>query len=289
MPGGTQNHPGIFFCWRRALKELSLMHGRTLTAFAAALAALVLLAVPATAQQSSMPSAELEALQQDIQQLKAGQAEVLRRLEALQKAVEAGGSGRRREAPFRGAEISITDAPSKGSVDAKLVLIEFSDYQCPFCRRFSNSTLPQILKDYVDTGKMRYVFRDFPLPSIHPAATEAAVAARCAGQQGKYWEMHDRFFADPKSVQAKNWKDHAEALDLDGADFDVCMADESHERAVRQSAADGGKIGVSGTPTLFLGTLGPDGETVKATEIIRGAQPYGNFKQLIDGLLAKAG
>ena len=143
------------------------------------------------------------------------------------------------------------------------------------------------MTDYVETGKLRYVFHDFPIQRIHPAATAAAAAARCAGAQGKYWEMHDRFFADQKALQARQWKTHAQALGLDGAAFEACMADDGVARAVRRSAAIGRQVGVTGTPAFYLGTLAPDGKTVKATEQIRGARPYAAFKQIIDRLLAR--
>jgi protein-disulfide isomerase len=249
--------------------------------------ALVLLAPPATAQQSTMPSPELEALRGEIEQLRQGQAEILKRLEALRKAVEQGGPRRRRDAPFKGADVAIDGAAGRGAPEARLAIVEFSDYQCPFCRRFSANTLPKLLRDYVDTGKLRYVFKDFPIPSIHAAATEAAIAARCAGAQGKYWQMHDRFFEQQKALAKRNWRGHAEALDLDLADFDACMEDAGHKKAVQQSITEGRCIGVTGTPAFFLGAISADGKTVKATEMVRGARPYGAFKQVIDRLLAK--
>jgi protein-disulfide isomerase len=94
------------------------------------------------------------------------------------------------------AVVAIGDAPVKGNPNAKLTLIEFSDYQCPFCRRHAENTLPSLDKEYIATGKVRYVFHDFPLEAIHPQAFKAAEAAHCAGEQQKYWEMHGRLFAN---------------------------------------------------------------------------------------------
>ena len=129
--------------------------------------------------------------------------------------------------------------------------------------------------------------QDFPISRIHPAATEAAVAARCAGAQGKYWEMHDRFFANQSTLAQRKWQEHATALGLDGDTFKECMADKNTEVAVRRSLANGRKAGVTGTPAFYLGIVSDDGKTLKATELIRGARPYDSFKQVIDRLIAK--
>ena len=271
---------------RKPVKTGAFAPRRRSTVIIPLLMASLWLTSPAGAQQSAGPSPEVEALHREIQQLKAGQREILKRLDTLQKAVERGAPRRRGNEPFKGAEVSIDGAATKGSAEARLVLIEFSDYQCPYCRRFSKDTLPQILENYVEPGKLRYVFRDFPLEQIHPAAKGAAIAARCAGTQDKYWEMHDRFFADQKSLQDQRWKEHAQALGLDVASFDACMAEEDHAQAVSRSIAAGRRVGVTGTPAFFLGTLMADGQTVKATEMIRGARPFADFKKSIEGLLA---
>jgi protein-disulfide isomerase len=144
----------------------------------------------------------------------------------------------------------------------------------------------QLIEDYVETGKVRYVFRDFPIESIHPAAVEAAAAARCAGEQGKYWQMHDRFFADQKALAEKDWPAQAEALGLDGAALQACVESGRHKAAIAKDQADGQTAGVRGTPSFFLGLTEPGAATVKATKMVRGARPYDAFKQALDGLLA---
>jgi protein-disulfide isomerase len=101
--------------------------------------------------------------------------------------------------PMRGVVLGTGDGPFKGAPDARVTVVEFSDYQCPFCGRHARETLPKIDETYIKTGKVKYVFRDFPLERIHPNAVKAAEAARCAGESGKYWEMHNRLFGDQKA------------------------------------------------------------------------------------------
>ncbi len=147
-------------------------------------------------------------------------------------------------------------------------------------------TLPQIEKDYIKTGKVKYVFRDFPIESIHPQAFKAHEAANCAGEQGKYWEMHNRLFSNQKALGEKDLQGYAGALDLDLQKFDQCLNSGKNAAEIREDTAEGVKAGVRGTPTFLLGLTEQDSSKVKATKMIRGAQPYSRFKQIIDRLLA---
>ena len=251
------------------------------------LACLVALAVaPAVAQDDRDLNAEIDALRQEMEALKQGQDAILKQLERLQRQGARAGnqSGAKRFTP---TDVVIDGAPSMGDPDAKVVLVEFSDYQCPFCKRFAERTLPRLIEDYVETGKVRLVFLDFPLDSIHPAARSAAIAARCAGRQGKYWEMHDRMFLQQRALRRQPWPTMAEQLGLDTAAFDACMAEDGHDKRIKRDMANGYRAGVRGTPTFVLGTE-VDGGTLKATELIRGARPYASFKQVIDRLLANS-
>lgn len=146
--------------------------------------------------------------------------------------------------------------------------------------------MPQIEKDYIKTGKVKYVVRDFPLESIHPQAFKAHEAANCAGDQGKYWEMHDRLFTNQKALGLKALPGHAEVVGLDLPTFEACLSSGKHSSEIRADLAEGIKAGVRGTPTFLLGLTEPNASKVKATRIIRGAQPYFRFKQVIDRLLA---
>ncbi len=146
--------------------------------------------------------------------------------------------------------------------------------------------MPQIERDYIKTGKVKYVVRDFPIESIHPQAFKAHEAANCAGEQGKYWEMHDRLFTNPRALRLKSLSGYAEAIGLDLPTFKKCLSSGKHEAEIRADMDDGVKAGVRGTPTFLLGLTEPNSSKVKATQLIRGAQPYSRFKQAIDRLLA---
>ncbi|MFQ5902498.1 MAG: DsbA family protein [Candidatus Binatia bacterium] len=138
----------------------------------------------------------------------------------------------------------------------------------------------------METGKVKYVFIDFPLESIHSKAFKAHEAANCAGDQGKYWEMHDRIFTNQRTLEAKELSEHAGSIGLDLSTFEQCLNSGKHATEIRNDMAEGVKAGVRGTPTFLLGLTEPNGSSkVKATTIIRGAQPYTRFKQVIDSLL----
>jgi len=218
----------------------------------------------------------------DIAELKQGQAEIKKQLEEIKKLL----TPKPPQAQIEKLDVvvAIGDIPAKGRKDAPVTMIEFSDYQCPFCKRQAEQTDPGLLKAYVDTGKARFAFRDFPLVAIHPLASKAAEAARCAGDQGKYWEMHDRLFANQKELQPEKLPEHAKAIGLDDAKFRECLNSGRHAAAVKRDIDDGNKLGIRGTPTMIVGMS--DGDKVKNAVIIRGAQAVETFKAELDKLLA---
>jgi protein-disulfide isomerase len=144
--------------------------------------------------------------------------------------------------------------------------------------------MPQIEKEYIDTGKMRYVFMDFPLV-MHAHAQKAAESASCADEQGKYWEMHERLFANQTTLGPEAFLKHAETLGLDVARFKQCLDSGRYAPKIGAAAAEGQKVGVTGTPAFLLGFMESDGK-VKATRQIVGAQPYAVFKDAIESLLS---
>ena len=186
-----------------------------------------------------------------------------------------------------GAEISIEGETWVGDAKAKVTLVEFSDYQCPLSGQYFNWTMGQVLDEYVKTGKVKYVFRDFPLESIHPLARKAAEAAHCAGEQGKYWEMHDRFLRTQMSLEAKVLPLHALVLSLNLPKFQQCLDSGAYSARIRESIAAGKKAGVQGTPVFFLGLTDPKGLTLHVSGSVAGAQPYAVFKDAIEKLLEK--
>jgi protein-disulfide isomerase len=132
---------------------------------------------------------------------------------------------------------------------------------------------------------LRYVVRDLPLESIHKEAFKAAEATHCARDQGKYWEMHDRLFADQRQLGPDHLARHAKALGLDMTAFERCVASGKHADAVRKDLAEAQRLQVTGTPTFFIAVTGPNDSEMKATRLV-GAQPYSAFKTAIDRLLA---
>jgi protein-disulfide isomerase len=146
--------------------------------------------------------------------------------------------------------------------------------------------LPQLEQDYIKTGKVKYVTLDFPLESIHKNAFKAAEAARCAGAQGKYWEMHARLFANQGALDLKDLPGHAEALGLAMPAFQQSLESGRYAEAIRKDLTAGQQAGVTGTPAFFVGVTEANASTVKALRQRTGAQPAAAFQAAIDGLLA---
>jgi protein-disulfide isomerase len=174
--------------------------------------------------------------------------------------------------PF--AEIADDDAV-KGSLSAPITIVEFSDFECSFCERFVSQTLSDLETKYIDTGKVRFIYRDFPL-AFHTNAQKAAEAAECAGEQGKYYEMHDKIFENQNAIGVNNLKSYAKQIGLDETEFNTCLDSGEMAQEVAKDFSDGQKLGVSGTPTFF----------VNGTKLV-GAQPLSAFEQIIEAELAK--
>ena len=180
-----------------------------------------------------------------------------------------------------GVFIGVDDDPMLGSPDAKVLMIEFGDYQCPSCRMFWKDIEPRLKKDYIDTGKVKLVFRDFPLMQSHPEALLAAMAVNCAGEQGKYWQYHDKVFREQynkgddvirlKAADLKKW---AKDVGVDQPKFDQCLDSEKLKEEVLKDKADGDAAGVQGTPTFFING-----------RVMGGAQTYPEYRKVIDELL----
>jgi protein-disulfide isomerase len=170
-------------------------------------------------------------------------------------------------------QVATTGGQESGPKDAPITLVEFSDYQCPFCGR-SQATVKQVLDKY--EGKIRHVFMDYPLTQIHPLAAPAATASRCAGDQGKYWEYHELLFERQRDLSQENLGKWAAELGLDGGKFDGCMKSNKFEADIRRSVEIGQQAGVTGTPGFFVNGI-----------MINGAQPFAVFQETIDDELAR--
>ncbi len=225
-------------------------------------------------------------LKKDIQALKAGQDAIQKDLQEIKKLIAARpAAGAPPVEQALNAIISVDGEPFKGDKNAKLTLVEFSEFQCPFCGRHVRDTYPQLDKDYIKTGKLKYVFRDLPLESIHKNAFKAAEATHCAGEQNKYWEMHDKLFANQTSLDPTMLTAHAQAVGVEPKKFQSCLESGKYAAAIRKDIAEASKYGITGTPTSVIGlTQSGDSKTIKVVKVIRGAQNYAAFKDALDSV-----
>lgn len=185
---------------------------------------------------------------------------------------------------------SVDNDPVMGNKNAPVTIIEFSDYECPFCKRHFDETLPQLVKTYVDTGKVKIVYRDFPLSFHDPMATKEAVAANCAREQGgdsKYFQFHDEIFkrtiSNGNGLNDEKIQIIAKDLGLNTSTFTSCLSDQTQTDEVKKDIADGTAAGASGTPTFVIGKTTSDGKI--EGDLVVGAQPFAAFQAVIDPML----
>ena len=260
-------------------------------AIAAAFVATVLLTL-ATQPAAAQTSDEVRALMAEIEALKEGQRQMREDLAAIRRIFEQAAqrrSGARAGGEIEPVELSVGDSAVLGDAAAPVTLVEYSDYQCPYCRRHASRVKPKLIESYVQTGKLRYVVREFPIESLHPQAPMASQAALCAKEQDAYWGMHDRIFADPKRVSPADFEAHAAALGLDVAAFTECLREQRYAAQIRRDQQEGAQLGIRGTPTFLLGTTDPaDPSRVTATRMIRGARPLAVFRETVEKRMEEA-
>jgi protein-disulfide isomerase len=211
--------------------------------------------------------------------------EILKELRAIRQAVE------RLQAPAQQppappappdiVTISNVSGYMLGRPDAPLTIVEFTDLQCPFCNRFAMQAFDQLKTNYIDTGKVRFISRDFPL-DFHPQAMPAARASRCAGDQGKFWELRTTLVKNAQALSPAFINQQALALKLDMKQFDACIKGNQYDAAITKDMTEGAGFSVNGTPTFFVGKTTAQG--FEGFRIV-GAQPYAVFQQRIEGLL----
>ena len=172
----------------------------------------------------------------------------------------------------RRVNVSTDDDPSIGPENAPVTLIEFSDYQCPYCQRWYQDVYEQLLANY--PGKIRFVYRDLPLPS-HPEAVPAAEAANCAGEQGDYWKFHDALFSGQYGLGRTAYEQYAADLGLNTKAFAACLDSHRYQNEIQADASDAGRVGINSTPTFVING-----------RILVGALPFADFKAVIDEELA---
>jgi protein-disulfide isomerase len=211
---------------------------------------------------------------------------LIQEIRELRRAIE------RLRAPRAGAErapdekvrVDLTGVNVLGRADAPVTLVEFTDLECPYCRAFHVGAFEQLKREYIDTGKVRFVSRDFPL-DFHPNARPAAVAVRCAGEQGKFWEMRHLVTVNAAALSREKYVELARSLRLDTAKLDQCIdGGDRFKGDIDRDMAAGIQLGVTGTPTFFLGKTAPD--AIEAQRIV-GAQPFPVFDAQIKALLGE--
>ena len=186
-------------------------------------------------------------------------------------------------APSEKVQIRTAGGYSLGRSDAALTLVEFTDYQCPFCRQFHDTTFQQLKKNYIDTGKLRFVSRDLPL-EFHNNAFKAAQAAHCAGEQDKFWQMRDILIANSTNLGQDAILTYAQQLALDMNRFRLCLDSGKYLAEIQRDIAEAGSVGISGTPTFVLGRASEG--AIEGIRIV-GAQPYAAFDRIISEYSSK--
>lgn len=180
------------------------------------------------------------------------------------------------------ASLKIGNDYATGSKNAPVTIVEYTDYQCPFCNRFHVGIYPEIKKNFIDTGMVRFIKRDLALDS-HPHALKSAQASRCAGDQGKFWEMHDLLSENPNTLGPESYAKYARDLGLDAESFKTCADGDKYLAEIRGSGQGANAIGITGTPSFVIGTV--KGDTLDGIKIV-GAQPYPVFERAIKDFLA---
>jgi len=185
-------------------------------------------------------------------------------------------------------QISFDDDPILGDKNAPITIVEFGDYQCPFCKRFHQETLPELKSNHIDKGIVNLVWMDFPLESIHQNAVATSIAGECAEEQGYFWELHDRMFVEqenwqglPTSIAVNDFKRYASEIGMNENEFSSCLDSEKYKQKVSDDFSYGSRIGISGTPAFFVGN-----QQVGFVQIT-GAQPYSVFENVIETYLER--
>ncbi len=205
--------------------------------------------------------------------------EIRRVLENIEKQ---GGPGSQRPSRPTTASVSTKGKQTMGSKDAPVTIVEFTDYQCPYCLRFTRNTFPSLKSKYIDTGKVRLVALNLPLP-FHKDASKAAQAAHCAGEQGKFWEMRTVLFQNPQKLNVGFLPAHAATLNLDIEAFNECLQSTRHLDTIAKEARDANAVRLTGTPSFIIGKTTDD---VISGPVVVGAQPLNTFVVAINKLLA---
>ena len=199
------------------------------------------------------------------------------------------GTPRANESPIQimndGPTITFIKPTQVGRGTPNLSVLEFSDFECPFCGRYARDVYPDLKREFVDTGKLTYEFVNFPL-SIHTHAEMAAVAGECASLQNKFWEMHDWMFHNQVALDRSKLVEHAASIGLDGVQFERCLVSEQVKERIQADRLEAQRLNVSSTPTFLIATHGTSGAR-RVLARINGSQPYSSFKNVLEKLASR--
>jgi len=263
----------------RAKFALPSIVARTLRVIAAA--AFSLLVISNAIAAESRDQWEEEILLQ-LSELRKTQGDLVKQVADLQVEVAALRATAKEPTPALSMDLRKKEYPVLGDGSADVAIVEFSDFECPYCLRHYRNTVPLLNQKYIDSGKVKYVFVDFPL-SFHANAAPAALAGACAHQQGAFWKMRESLFENQHSLSAPTFQKIADDLHLNANKFNACLKDPKSLAQIQAQAQLGESLGVQGTPAFLVGKI-RDGKLVDG-ELISGAQPMTRFESVLDPLL----
>jgi len=241
------------------------------------------LLTPLAAQTPSKPAS----MEEQIEALKQGQAQMMRELQEIKAMLKSGANGgpALKAQPQAHVVANVAGEPFRGDAKARVAIMEYSDFDCPYCGRYARELYPKLDAAYVKTGKIKYFFRDLPLEE-HPQAGFKANLARMAGEQGKYWEAHDWLFAHQVPMDAKGEDVFAKELGLDRVKLGTGAEDGKYNPVIQASMNSARHMQISGTPAFLIGTLSEDGRVFTADKVFMGAQSFEAFQEVLDKLLS---
>lgn len=241
----------------------------------ASLALAAVLALPLGAEEPAITRKQADEILGELRQIR----QILEKQAKLAQAA----AQQQQEPPTQKVQLKIEGGHMLGSPDAPITMVEFTDYQCPFCQRFHTVTFYDLKKNYIDTGKVRFYSRDLPL-DFHPNAFRAAEAARCAGEQGQFWRMRDTLASNPSKLALENLYGYAAEIKLDASKFKACLESGKYKKAVEEDVKAAQALGVNGTPSFVIGKTTAEGVD---GELVVGALPYAAFEEKLKALGAK--
>jgi len=216
--------------------------------WAGALVGVILAASTASAQREAPPDREILS---PLEQMDGALRDIRARLEGLTAAIRGGPPSSPVETvEGRNIQISLRGAAAKGSPAARIAIVEYSDFECPFCGQHARTAYAELGRSFVETGRVKYVFRHLPLERLHPRAFDAAIAAECAGAEGRFWEMHDRLFAGQNKLGKPDLVSHAEALRLDAGQFERCLSSARAKGKVQDDLGEANRLGLVRTGVI---------------------------------------